>query len=174
GPAPHLPKRSDRARERDADRGVELADVDAELQRVRRAHGHQLARGETVLDLAPLRRRITGPIWRDQLTEIGPAGVLEPQARELLEQLDSATRLEETDRPYALLHEPCEHVRRLRQGRHARARLLVEQRRVPHGHLPLGARRAVAVDEPELDARQLVGELERVRDRRAREDEARL
>ena len=43
GPAPHLAQAGDGAGERHADRGVELADVDAQLQRVGRHHRQQLA-----------------------------------------------------------------------------------------------------------------------------------
>ena len=174
GAAPHLPQARDRARERDADRRVELADVDAELERARGAHGHQLALGQPPLDLAPLLRRVAGAVGGDQLAEVGPARVLELEPRELLEQLDAAPRLHEADRPHAVLDQPREHGGGLAQRRDARAGLLVEERRVPHRHLALGARRAVAVDEAELDARELLGELERVGDRGAREDEARL
>ena len=44
GAAPHLAQRGDRARERHADRGVERADVDAQLQRVGGDDAEQLAR----------------------------------------------------------------------------------------------------------------------------------
>ena len=43
GAAPHLAQAGDRAGEGDADRGVELADVDPELERVGRDHAEQLA-----------------------------------------------------------------------------------------------------------------------------------
>ncbi len=43
GPAPHLAQRGNGARERHDDAGVELADVDPQLERVGRDHGEQLA-----------------------------------------------------------------------------------------------------------------------------------
>ena len=52
--APHLAQRGDRAGERHAHRGVQRADVDAELERVGRDHAEQLARHEAALELAPL------------------------------------------------------------------------------------------------------------------------
>ena len=54
GPPPHLPQAGDGAGEADADRRVELADVDPELERVRRDDREQVARAEPRLDLAPL------------------------------------------------------------------------------------------------------------------------
>ena len=51
--------------------------------------------------------------------------------------------------------------------------MLVEERRVAHHDLPLPARRSVAVDEAEFEPGQALRELDRVRDRRRREHEAR-
>ena len=56
-PAPHLAQAGDRAGEGDADRRVELADVDPQLQRVGGDDREQLAGAEPRLDLAPLLRR---------------------------------------------------------------------------------------------------------------------
>ena len=78
GPAPHLPQACDRARERDADGGLELADVDPELERVGGDHRKQVALGQPLLDLAPLRRRVAGAVGGDSLGEVGAAVVLEP------------------------------------------------------------------------------------------------
>ena len=63
--APHLPQRRDRARERHDDRGVERADVDAELERVGRDDREQLAADQPRLELAPLLRRVAGAVGRD-------------------------------------------------------------------------------------------------------------
>ena len=80
GAAPHLAQAGDRAGERDADRRVELADVDAELERVGGHHRQQLALGQPALDLAPLRGRVAGAVGRDPLGQVGAARVLQPQA----------------------------------------------------------------------------------------------
>ena len=82
GPArPHIWRRlRDGARERHADRGVEVADVDAELERVGGHDGQQVALGQPPLDLAPLRRRVAGAVGRDPLGQVAAARVLEPQA----------------------------------------------------------------------------------------------
>ena len=75
--APHLPQRGDRARERHADRRVERADVDAELERVGGDHAEQLALDEPVLELAPLLGGVARAVGRDPLGEVAAAHVLE-------------------------------------------------------------------------------------------------
>ena len=172
--APHLAQARDRAGEGDADRGVEVADVDPQLERVGRDDREQVALGQAPLDLAPLRGRVAGAVGRDPLREVAAAGVLEPQLREALDQLDAAARLQEADRPHARLHQLGQELRGLRQRRAADAGVLVDQRRVPHHDLALGVRRAVAVDQLEVEPGQPLAELERVGDRRAGQHEARL
>ncbi len=54
GPAPHLPQACDGAGEGHAHRGVELPDVDPQLQRVGRDDPEQLAGGQLALDLVAL------------------------------------------------------------------------------------------------------------------------
>ena len=56
GATPLLAQRRDRAGEADGDRAVEQADVDAELERVRRRDAEQLSLDEPPLDVAPLLR----------------------------------------------------------------------------------------------------------------------
>ena len=60
-PAPHLAQARDGAREGDADRRVELADVDAQLERVGGDHREQLARRQARLDLPSLLRACSRP-----------------------------------------------------------------------------------------------------------------
>ena len=93
GAPPHLAQAGDGAREGDADRRVELADVDAELERVGGDHREQLAAREPRLDLAPLLRRVAGPVRGDPLGELGSPELLEPHPREPLDQLDRRARL---------------------------------------------------------------------------------
>ena len=88
GAAPHLAQRGDGAGERDADRGVERADVDAELQRVGGDDAEQLALDQPALDLAPLLRGVAGAVGRDPRRQLadarGPrarAGRTSPSAR---------------------------------------------------------------------------------------------
>ena len=58
GAAPLLAQAGDGAGERDADRGVERADVDAELERVGGDDPEQLALDELAARLEPLLRRV--------------------------------------------------------------------------------------------------------------------
>src|SRR5689334_15123316 len=58
GTSPHLLQARDRSRKRDADRRVKFADVDTELERVRRHDAEQLARRELALNLLTLSRRV--------------------------------------------------------------------------------------------------------------------
>ena len=74
GPAPHLAQAGHRAREGDADRRVELADVDAELQRVGGHDTEQLAAGQPALDLVALGGRVAGPVGRDPLGQLRRRG----------------------------------------------------------------------------------------------------
>ena len=69
-PAPHLAQARDRAGEGDADRGVELADVDAQLERVGGDDREQLAGRQPGLDLAALLRRVAGPVRGDPLGQL--------------------------------------------------------------------------------------------------------
>ena len=89
---PHLAQARHRAGEGHAQGGVEVADVDAELERVGRHHREQVALGEPQLDLAPLGRRVAGAVGGDPLREVAAAGLLETRPREALDQLDAAPR----------------------------------------------------------------------------------
>ena len=94
--------------------------------------------------------------------------------RELVDQLGGAAAAGEADRAHLGCDQVGEQVRGLAEARGAAHRLLVEQRRVAHHDLALAVLRAVAVDEVELEARQLLRERERVGDRGGGEDEPRL
>ncbi len=68
--SPHLPEAGHGPGEGHADRGVELADVDPQLQRVRGDDAEQLAGAQPALDVLALSRRIAGPVGRDPLGEM--------------------------------------------------------------------------------------------------------
>ena len=70
GAAPHLAQARDGAGEGHADRRVEVADVDPQLERVGGDHRQQLARRQARLDLPPLRGRVAGPVGGDPLREL--------------------------------------------------------------------------------------------------------
>ena len=150
----------------DDDRGVQRADVDAELERVGRDDRVQLAAHEPRLELAALLRRVAGAVRARRARRArGRAcrGTIfvtsSTPLRDLMKQIVRAP----------LAHERGEHRRRLAERRaRASAERLVLQRRVPHRDLARGARGAVAVDERDLvQPGQPLGELDRVGDRRA-------
>ncbi len=175
GPPPHLAQRCDRAGERDADRGVERADVDPQLQRVGGHDAEQLALDEPALQLAPLLRRVAGAVGRDPRGQLAAPGVLQRELREARDQLDRLARLHEHDRARAVADQLGQQVGGLGQRGAARRELLIDDRRVPHRHGPLRARRAVALDHGHVrQSGQSLGQLARVGDRRAGEQEARL
>ena len=62
GASPLLAEARDRAGKADRDGGVEVADVDPELERVGRGDAEELALDEPPLDLAPLLRRVAGAV----------------------------------------------------------------------------------------------------------------
>ena len=173
-PAPHLAQARHGSGEGDADRGVELADVDPELEGVGRHHGQQLSARQRGFDLAALLGGVPGAVGRDQRPELGHVPLGEAVAREALDQLYPAAAVEKADRAHSLADESREHVSALGQHRPARPRALVDQRRVPHRDPSRSARRTVGVDERKALAAQALGELERVRDRRRGENEPRL
>ena len=112
GPTPHLAQRGDRAGKGHNHRGVQLADVDAELQRVGRDHRAQLAAHQAALELAPLLGGVAGAVGGDQLRQLAV------RARELFphqpaQQLHRLARLDEADRARAVAHEPCQQLSRL-------------------------------------------------------------
>ncbi len=175
---PHLPQRRDRPRERHAHGRVERADVDPELERVRRDDREQLAVRQLRLEVAALLRRVARAVGRDAVGERRAVGVglaVELEPRQPGDELDRLARLDEADRPRPLAHELGDELGRLGERAAPDLQRLVDHRRVPHRDLPPRAGRAVAVDERHVvEAGQALGELDRVGDRGAREQEPRL
>ncbi len=170
---PHLPQRGDGPGERDDDRGVELADVDPELERVGCDYRTQLAAHEAPLELAALLGGVAGAVGSDELGELR-VGVFEVGDEQLVEDLDALARLHEADQPRAVAHEPREQLGGLGERRAALAEVLVGERWVPDRDLAPRRGRAVDVDQAEvLQPRQALGQLYRVGDRRGGEQEAR-
>ena len=168
--SPLLPERGDGSREADRDRAVEEADVDPELERVRRRHAEELALDEPPLDLAPLLGGVAGAVRGEPARGRG----VDALGGEAVDQLGRLAALREADRPQPARRELGEEPRRVAERARAQAELGVEQRRVPDDDLALGAGGGVRVD----DGRRLAGQLERelagVRDRRRGEQELRL
>ena len=164
-PPPHLPQARDRAGEGDADRRVQLPDVDAQLERVGGDHREQLAGRQPSLDLAALLGRVAGPVGGDPLGELRAAQLLEPGARKALDQLDSAPAAQEADRPHPLADQVGEQLGGLGEDRAPRHRPRVDDRRIPDPDPAAGARSAVGIDQAEGLADQPLGELHRIGDR---------
>ena len=141
GAAPHLAQRGDGAGERDADRGVERADVDAELQRVGGDDAEQLALDEPALDLAPLLGGVAGAVGRDPLAPArrGPRSSSASWANLAI----SSTALR--DFMNTIVRAPWTTSSASRSaasasGDAARGELLVGDRRVPHRDRAAGRR----------------------------------
>ena len=105
--SPLLAKRRDRPREADRDRAVEQADVDAELERVRRGHAEELAFDEAPLDLASLLRGVAGAVRRKPLRCRG----VDALGGEAVDQLGRLAALREADRAQTALDVSCERSR---------------------------------------------------------------
>ncbi len=171
GASPHLAQAGDGAGEGDADRGVELADVDPELERVGRDHAEQLARDQARLDLVALLRGVAGAVGGDALGQLGRQAV----RGHAQDQLDALARLHEADRAGAGGDQLGQQLGGLGQRGGAGSELLVQQRRVPDGDAAGRQRRGVVVDEVDVrQAGEVLGQLDRVGDRRAGEQEAGL
>jgi hypothetical protein len=174
GAAPHLAQAGDGPGEGHADRRVQVTDVDAQLERVGRNYGQQVAIRQARLDLTALLGGVARPVRRDALGELRAPELLEPHAREALDQLDAAPTAKEADRAHPLADQVREQLGRLRQHRLARHRPPIDHWRVPHPDASGGPRRAVGVHQPERLADQALGELDRVGDGRRSQHEARL
>src|SRR6476660_6764257 len=109
GASPLLAKARHRAGETDRDRAVEVADVDAELERVGRCDSEQVALDEPPLDLAPLLRRVAGAVRRQPS---GGRGI-ESITCEAVDELGGLAALREADRAESAADEAREEARRL-------------------------------------------------------------
>ena len=170
GTSPLLAEAGDRAGEADGDRAVEVADVDAELERVGGRDAEQVALHEAPLDLAPLLRRVTGAVRR----QAGRRRGVEPITCEAVDQLGRLAALGEADRPQASADEAGQEQRRLAERARPLAELRVEEGRVPERDRPFRARRRVVLYDHRVLARKRMRELTRIRDRRGGEQELRL
>ena len=174
GPAPALPQARDRAGEAGDERDVEAADVDAELERLRRDHGVELVVEQAPLDVAALLGRVAGAVGLDPARLAAPAAVLEAAADVPVHELRRLARRRERDHPRARQHALGGDVARLGERALAHAGRRVLERRVPEHHRPLRPRRLVLVHHLERRADQALGELLRVADGRRGEHEARV
>ena len=91
GAAPLLAQGRNGAGEADRDHRVEEADVDPELERVRRRDAQEVAFGEAALDLAPLRGGVARTVRREMRV------VTEPLGGEAVDQLGRLAALRERE-----------------------------------------------------------------------------
>ena len=92
--APLLSQRGDGAGKADRDGAIELTDVDPELERIGRRDTEQITARQARLDLAPLRGRVAGAIWR----EPGSGRRVHALCGEAVDELGCLAALGETDR----------------------------------------------------------------------------
>jgi hypothetical protein len=166
--APLLPQRGHGSGEADRDHAVEQADVDPELERVRRGNAQQLAFEQATLDLAPLLGRVARAVGRER------GVVAQAIGREAVDQLRGTAALGEAERAQAARDQVGHQLRGLAERAGAQAELHVGERRVPERHGPLGARRGIVPDHRCLGPDQACAQLAGVRDRRGGEQELRF
>ncbi len=172
GAAHLLPGRGDRPRIADADRRVEAANVDAELERVGGHHPPYPTVAQAALDLLALVRQVAAAVAADRVRVAG-------RRRERLAQvggqhLDRGARLRERDRLHAAGDQPLRHALAGQQRRAADAELLVGDRRVDDEDVPAPGRRAVVVHQLDGCFDDALSQVARVGDGRAGADEDRV
>jgi len=138
GAPPHLPQARDGAGKRDDDGGVERPNVDPELECIGRDDGGELAGHQPAFDLAPLRRRVAGPVGRDPLRDVVRPDPFELERREAAHELDSLARAHEADHARPVRGQACEELRRLAERRAAQPERLIDDGRVPDCDLAPG------------------------------------
>ena len=151
---------------------VEPADVDAQLERVRRHDAEHLARPQPGLDRAPLGGEVAAAVAADALAR--PAALAECLAQRGQQQLHRHARLAEDDRlPAGAQEAECRPVGEPERPR-PDALALVDHRRIEHDDVLLAGGRAVVVDHRHGPAGESLGERLRVADRGRAEHDLRL
>ena len=167
-----LPGRGDRARVADADRGVEGADVDAELERIRGDHAAHATVPQAGLDRVPLVRQVAAAIAADRVRMARRGS--ERLAQVAGEHLDRGPRPGEGDRLDATADEPLRQPLRRQERGAADPELLVGDRRVDDEDVPAAGWRAVVVDQLDRRLEHALRQLGGVGDRGAGADEDRV
>src|SRR5439155_14701961 len=143
GASPLLSERRHGSGEPDGDRAVEEADVDAELECIRRGDAQELSYHEPSLDVAPLGGRVAGPIRSEPLGGFR----VDTLHRELMDQLCSLPALRKADRAEAARDEVRHQPRRIAERTGTQAELGVEELGVPEQDRALGPRSGIVVDD---------------------------
>ena len=152
--------------------GVQLADVNAQLQRVGGDYGANLAFAQAALNLPPQRRQIAAPIAPDapRVAE----RVFDPFLEVPRQHLNRQPRFAENDGRNIIIHQHGRDVQRLLQNGFADAELFVDHRRVIEDDVLFSARRAALVDHVNRSANQRRGQLPRIGNGRRTADELRI
>jgi hypothetical protein len=154
GSSPLLAQARDGPWEPDRDCAVEQADVDPELEGVRRRDSQQVAFDEAALELAALGGRVSGAVRREAPPE---RAVPDPVGGEAVNELGRPPALREADRSLPALDERGHDPGSLPERARALSELLVQERRVPQRHGALGPRRPVVLHDGCFDTGQSVG-----------------
>ena len=141
---------------------VELADVDAQFQRVGGNHGEDVSRAQFAFDLAPLRGQVAAAIAAHA------AGVAERVAHHVLQiahqHFHGEAGAGKNDGLHPGAQKPGGDVARFRDGAGADAELAVDDRRIVKDHVALARGRAVFVDKAHGAANHRFGEFAGVGD----------
>ena len=172
GAAGALPSGGNRSGIARHDRGVERADVDAQLQRVRRNHAANAAFAQAVLDFAALAGEIASAIAAN-------GGRLSRRRRICLLQIGEQhfrvqARVGEHDGLQVALQEFLRDARRLVDIAAADSQKAIHDRRIVENEKFLSGGRAVFLDHLEIGFRQARRQFARIGDRRRGANELRI
>ncbi len=169
GSAHLLPGAGDGARIADADRRVETADVDPELERVGCHHPAHAAVAEPGLDRVPLVRQVAAAIAADGVRMAGRRLERLPQVGR--QHLDRRARAREGDRLHPATDQPLRQALPGEERGAADAELLVGDRWVDDEDVLAARWGAVVVDQLDRGLQDALGQLARVGDGGAGADE---
>ena len=166
-----LPGGSDGARVGSEHGDVERADVNAELERVRRDHAQQAPLAQIALDGAPLERQVTATIPAYSLRDSGRSRKILPQVSH--QDFRGQARIRKDDGLESPAHERPRDAARLVHVRAADAELRVDHRRIVEDEKLFGRGRAVFLDLSHRLSGQPRRELRRIGDGRRGRNELR-
>ncbi len=158
GPARLLPGAGDGARVARHDARLQVADVDAQLQRVGAHNAHDRAVAQPLFNVAPEVRQIAAPVAGDEVVvarDLCPEGILEI----LGEHLHVEPAGGEHDGLDLVVDEVACDLARRGERRLADAQLAVHDGRVIEDEGLLGLRRPALIDERHLALQQVLGVL---------------
>ena len=173
GAAGLLPEAGHRARIAHQQSGVQMAHVNAQLQRRGGGHRQQVAAEKFLLDLPPLPRQIAGAVGLDPTNQLR-RGLLQRFSGVAQDQLGHAAGAGETDAAHALLHQFHEERCGLGVGAAAGRARPIHEGRIPEREVPRAVGRAIVIHHRGLQPREQAEVLGRVGDSGRGGDELRL